>query len=88
LSTVDILSAAQAYDLKVRRDHLRTTGESWDQLAEHGEIGGGHTRDDDVISGPSQHGTSAAYLVARLKRDAPRDALTQDQAANYFPAQK
>jgi hypothetical protein len=43
-------------------------------LAKHGEIGGGHNKDrpDNVSSG--QHGNSAAYLVAKLKRDAPEFA--------------
>jgi hypothetical protein len=38
-------------------------------LAKHGEIGGGHNSSiADNIS--SAHGTSAAYLVAKLKCDA------------------
>jgi hypothetical protein len=42
-------------------------------LAAHGEIGGGHEKDGHANSG--QQGTSAAYLVRRLKRDAPEIAL-------------
>jgi hypothetical protein len=37
-------------------------------LAEHGEIGGGHNRADNISSG---HGTSATYALSRLKRDRP-----------------
>ena len=37
-------------------------------LAKHGEIGGGHSRDDIVRSA---YGNSSAYLAARLARDHP-----------------
>src|SRR4051794_38362653 len=39
------------------------------KLADHGEIGGGHTRPDVIRS--VSHGTSADYLAARIKRDHP-----------------
>jgi hypothetical protein len=41
-------------------------------LAQHGEIGRGRSRGDVVTS--IERGNSAAYLVARLKRDAPEIA--------------
>jgi hypothetical protein len=41
-------------------------------LAKHGEIGRGRNRDDNIMS--NQQGTSAAYLVRKLKRDAPEFA--------------
>lgn len=63
-----------AYDLKVRRDRLRTTGESWDEARKerHAGPGRGHKTVDDIHRLPK--GTSAARIVARLKRDAPKIA--------------
>ena len=50
-------------------------------LAQHGEIGGGHSdgRGDIVTSG---RGNAAAYLVAKLKRDAPE--IAERLAAGEF----
>jgi hypothetical protein len=38
-------------------------------LTEHGEIGGGHSRGDNITSGA--RGTSPTYALRRLKRDRP-----------------
>jgi hypothetical protein len=62
----------------VAYDHAQTAGRAQAMaqpngvpaLAKHGEIGGGHS-DGRVDNIKSDGGTSAAYLVARLKRDAP-----------------
>lgn len=40
-------------------------------VAGHGEIGGGHTRGDNVTSAPRKRGNSATYTLRRLKRDRP-----------------
>jgi len=41
-------------------------------LPAHGEVGGGHGRDDNVMSDPpEQQGNSREYTVRRLKRDRP-----------------
>jgi hypothetical protein len=53
-------------------------------LAEHGAIGRGRNRDDNVIS--TAHGNSAAYLVARLKRDAPDYGLQVTQRHFHAPS--
>src|SRR5690242_2966369 len=43
-----------------------------EKLPEHGEIGGGHGRVDNVNSAPRTNGGNAeGYTLSRLKRDAP-----------------
>jgi hypothetical protein len=44
--------------------------ESTPKLPEHGKIGRGRNR-GDIITSNGKRGTSAAYLVSRLKREAP-----------------
>lgn len=61
-----------AYDLKVRRDRQRTTGESWGQLADHGGDRRSEDQGDNITL--KSRGTSAAYLIAKLKREAPEMA--------------
>jgi hypothetical protein len=39
------------------------------ELAEHGEIGGGHSRGNNVTY--AKRGTSESYTISRLKRDGP-----------------
>jgi hypothetical protein len=43
-------------------------------LAGHGEIGNGRSRGYNITSTPAPRGTDPAYLVSRLKRDAPEVA--------------
>ena len=62
------------YQKKVEFDRNRNNDAKADRLAKHGEIGGGHGRVDNINSGRTSGGTSAAYLIARLKRDAPQIA--------------
>ena len=50
-------------------------------LAEHGEIGRGRDRPDNIRSIPD-YGTRSSYLAARLKRDRP-DIAAQLEAGAY-----
>jgi hypothetical protein len=59
------------FDKQARRDEMRMQG-TRPALAEHGEIGRGRDRDDNVIS--NQQGNSSAYLAAKLRRDHPEIA--------------
>jgi hypothetical protein len=54
------------YDERVKADH-RGLLDELPRLPKHGEIGGGHTRADNVNS--AEGGNSASYLAARIKRD-------------------
>ena len=52
-------------------------------LPAHGEIGGGHTRGDNITS--TERGTSQAYLLRRLQRDRP-DLLEQVKTGEFKSA--
>jgi hypothetical protein len=55
------------YDARVAHD-LAQVRHAQPPMTDHGVIGRGRNRDDNIIS---NQGTGAAYLVRRLKRDAP-----------------
>jgi len=58
------------------RMRAKVRGELNPALPNHGEIGGGHTRGDNVTSAPTtERGNESTYTLRRLKRDAP--ALAQ-----------
>ena len=57
-----------------RSDVARMMRQQQPALAGHGEIGNGRSRDYNVMSTPARQGNDAAYLVSRLKRDAPEVA--------------
>jgi hypothetical protein len=52
-------------------------------LAEHGDVGNGRSRGDNITS-KSDRGTSETYTIARLKRDRP--ALAQKVVAGEMSA--
>jgi len=52
-------------------------------LAKHGAIGGGHSRDYNVMSGGQ--GNRAAYLASRLKRDHPEIAAAVERGLALKP---
>jgi hypothetical protein len=58
-------------DEHARRDEMRMQG-TRPALAEHGEIGRGRDRGDNITS--EERGTSSAYLAAKLRRDHPEIA--------------